>query len=328
MSSAAPVIGPATGDKGFRRSRPKPPRKGVPHRRGVRAFWPQYVAVSPFFLLFLAFGLFPVGFSAWLAFHNWDGINPVTFAGLDQFRFLAQDATFRKAVGNTFVIWILSTVPMLVMSLALASLLNSVKRFKTFYQVVLFVPSVTSIVAITIFFKAIFNTSYGLVNIVLTGIGLPAVDWLSGPWTIKIVLAVLTTWQWVGYNAIIYFAGMQAIPGEIYEAAKLDGAGPLRSFWSITVPMLRPIILFTVIVSTITGMQTFTEPQVLFGSNASINPNSGGPGQAGLTMVLYFYQQAFTNNNFGYGAAIAYAVFAIVAVFAIINWRIVARSED
>nr|WP_240895699.1 sugar ABC transporter permease [Kineococcus siccus] len=213
------------------------------------------------------------------------------------------------------------------MSLGLASLLNSVRRFRTLYQVVLFLPSVTSIVAVAIFFKAMFGNSYGVVNAALRAVGLDAIGWLNGYWTIKIVICVLLTWQWVGYNAIIYFAGLQAIPSDVYEAAKIDGAGPLRTFWGITVPLLRPVILFTVVISTITGLQTFTEPQVLFGSNAATNPNSGGPGQAGLTMVLYFYQQAFSNNNYGYGAAIAYAVFAIVAVFSIVNWRIVARSE-
>jgi cellobiose transport system permease protein len=323
-------VSSASLDRGFRRSRSRPPTAKPaatgPKRNPLR-YWPQYVAVSPFFLLFAVFGLFPLGFSAWLAFHRWDGISPVTFAGFDQFRFLAADATFRKAVVNTIIIWVMATVPMLVMSLGIASKLNAVKRFKVFYQVVLFLPSVTSIVAIAIFFKAIFNNQVGVVNQVLTGIGLPAVEWLNGYWTIKIVLALLMTWQWVGYNAIIYYAGLQAISGEVYEAAKLDGAGALRTFVSITVPLLRPVILFTVVISTIGGLQTFAEPQVMFGSNASINPNSGGPGQAGLTMVLYFYQQAFNNNNFGYGAAIAYAVFAIVAVFALVNWRLTARSE-
>lgn len=317
-------------DRGFRRSRSRPPA-AKPAATGVKRnplrYWPQYVAVSPFFVLFAVFGLFPLGFSAWLAFHRWDGISPVTFAGFDQFRFLAADATFRKAVVNTIIIWIMATVPMLIMSLGIASMLNAIKRFKTFYQVVLFLPSVTSVVAIAIFFKAIFNNQVGIINQALTAIGLPAVEWLSGYWTIKIVLAVLMTWQWVGYNAILYYAGLQAISNEVYEAAKLDGAGALRTFVSITVPLLRPVILFTVVISTIGGLQTFAEPQVLFGSNASINPNSGGPGQAGLTMVLYFYQQAFNNNNFGYGAAIAYAVFAVVAVFALINWRLTARSE-
>jgi cellobiose transport system permease protein len=297
------------------------------HRRSAARSWPQYVAVSPYYLLYAVFGLFPIGFSAYLAFHRWDGLNPVTFAGLDQFRFIVHDATFRLAVVNTLIIWVLSTVPMLLMSLALAAMLNSVRRFKLFYQIVLFLPSVTSIVAVGIFFKAIFDNNYGVLDDALRGLGLPAVNWFDGYWSIKIVISLLLTWQWVGYNAIIYYAGLQAIPSDVYEAAKVDGAGALRTFWSITLPLLRPVILFTVVISTITGLQTFTEPQVLFGANTAGNGSVGGPGQAGLTMVLYFYQQAFVNNNFGYGAALAYAIFAIVAVFAIINWRIVARSK-
>ena len=311
----------------LRRVRQRPTSAQAPRKRALNRFWPQYLAVSPFYLVFAVFGLFPVGFSLFLAFQRWDGLNPVTYAGLDQFRFLAKDAVFRHAVSNTLIIWVLSTVPMLLMSLMLAALLNSVRRFRTFYQVVLFLPSVTSIVAIAIFFHAIFNNDYGIVNATLQGLGLPSVRWMSNPWTIKLVIALLMTWQWTGYNALIYFAGMQAIPSDVYEAAKLDGASAVQTFRWITVPLLRPIIVFTVVISTITGLQTFAEPQVLFGSNAATNPNSGGPGQAGLTMVLYFYQQAFTNNNYGYGAAIAYAVFAIVAIFSFINWRLVVRSN-
>ncbi len=189
-------------------------------------------------------------------------------------------------------------------------------------------PNITSVVAIAIFFGAVFSNQYGLVNLGLDAIGLPTVPWLSHPWAIKVVIATLMTWQWTGYNALIYYAGMQAIPGEIYEAARLDGAGPVRTFFSVTVPLLRPIILFTVVISTITGMQSFTEPQVLFGNNNAVNPNSGGPGQAGLTMVLYFYRTAFNNNDYGYGAAIAWAVFLVVMAFTILNWRLVSRRAD
>lgn len=315
----------AATDRGFRRRTTAPVE--IRQRRAASAFWPQYVAISPYYLLFAFFGLFPIGFSAYLAFHRWDGLSPVTFAGFDQFRFLLVDTTFRLAVVNTLIIWVLSTVPMLLMSLMLASLLNSVRRFKSFYQIVLFLPSVTSIVAIAIFFIAIFNNDYGVLNSLFTAIGLPTIQWFSGYWSIKILISLLLTWQWVGYNAIIYYAGLQAIPSDVYEAAKVDGSGALSTLWFITMPLLRPVILFTVIISTITGMQTFTEPQVLFGANTAGNGAAGGPGQAGLTMVLYFYQQAFVNNNYGYGAALAYAIFLIVAIFALINWRIVARSE-
>jgi len=295
-------------------------------RRGA-SFWPQYAAVSPFYLIFLGFMLIPVAFSLYLAFTSWDGVGAIRFVGLRQFRFLIHDPTFWLALRNTLAIWVLGTVPMLCMALVLAGLLNSVRRFKAFYRVALFIPSVTSLVAVALFFGAVFSNSFGLVNVILQHLHLGTVAWMSDPWTIKLVIALLMTWQWTGYNAIIYLAGMQAIPKELYEAATIDGAGAVRAFFSITVPLLRPIILFTVIVSTVTGLQSFTEPQVLFGSSASVNPNSGGPGQAGLTLILYFYHQAFDNNDFGYGAAIAWAAFLVVMLFALVNWRLVARRE-
>ncbi|MEU4156385.1 sugar ABC transporter permease [Actinoplanes sp. NPDC026670] len=296
--------------------------------RALRSAWPQYLAISPFYLLFTVFLLGPTLFSLYLAFHRWDGIGEMQYVGLDQFRYLIDDQTFWLSVRNTLIIWVLSTVPMLFLALVLAALLNNTKRLVGFYRVALFIPNITSVVAVAIVFGALFATNSGLVNITLQGIGLPGVPWLTDSWAIKIVIAMLMTWQWTGYNALIYLAGMQSIPSELYEAAKIDGAGPVRAFFSVTVPLLRPIILFTVVVSTITGMQSFTEPQVLFGNNSAVNANSGGPGQAGLTMVLYFYRTAFGQNDYGYGAAIAWAVFLIVMVFTILNWRLVQRRAD
>jgi cellobiose transport system permease protein len=306
-----------------------PPRRDRPQagRRRVLSHWPQYLAISPFFLIFGVFGLFPVLFSLYLAFHSWDGLGEIKFVGLDQFRFLLADGTFWQSMGNTFVIWFLSTVPMLCMALVIAAMLNSTVRFTSFYRVAYFIPNVTSLVAMAIFFGAVFSTNFGLVNAVLHAFGLPEVRWLTEPFGMKVAVASVMTWQWTGYNAIIYLAGMQTIPSELYEAAKVDGAGPVQIFFRITVPMLRPIILFTLIVSTVTGLQTFTEPQVLFGTNTTLNPNTGGPGQGALTMVLYFYHQAFDNRNFGYGAAIAWLVFIVVMLFVAINWRIVQRRE-
>jgi len=307
---------------------PAAPRKRPGRLRRVLSFWPQYLAISPFYAIFLVFLLIPIIFSLYLAFTSWDGLGPIKFVGLQQFRFLVKDSTFWLALRNTLTIWVLATVPMLSMSLVIASLLNSTKRFTTFYRVAYFIPSVTSIVAIALFFSAVFSENYGLANVVLHALHLPTVDWLSDSWPIKLVIAMLMTWQWTGYNAIIYLAGMQSIPTELYEAARVDGAGAIRSFFSITIPLLRPIILFTVVISTVTGLQSFTEPQVLFGSTASVNPNSGGPGQAGLTLILYFYHQAFDNSDFGYGAAIAWAAFLVIVLFTAFNWRLVARKDQ
>src|SRR5262249_44327769 len=182
------------------------------------------------------------------------------------------------------------------------------------------------IVAVAIFFGAVFSKNFGLVNAILGAVGIAPVPWLTNPWLIKVVIAALMTWMWTGYNMIIYLAGLQAIPHAVHEAARVDGAGPIRTFFSIPLPMLRPIILFTVVISTINGLQSFSEPQVLFGTNAA-NPSLGGPGQAGLTTLLYFYQEAFVNNDYGYGAAIVWAFFVLILVLVVVNWRLVQRGR-
>ena len=310
------------------RTSPALPARENRHRKAFWRFWPQYLAISPFYLIFLVFGAFPVGFSLYLSFHRWAGLGAKKFIGLDQYRFLLQDKVFWHSLTNTLLIWIISTVPMIAMALVLASLMHFVLRAKTFYRLALFIPNVTSVVAMAIFFSAVFGTQFGLVNASLRVLHLPMVDWLRNAWGIKITIASLMTWQWTGYNAIIYLAGLQTIPRELYEAAQIDGANWFKTFFRITLPLLRPIILFTVIVSTISGLQSFTEPQVILPGGGAQNPDAGGQGQAGLTMVLYFYQQAFDFNDYGYGAAISWMIFLIVGVFAVINWRLVARKED
>jgi len=300
----------------------------APGRKGaLRTFWPQYLAISPFFVIFAVFMLGPVLFSLYLAFQKWDGLGPMHYVGLQNFRFLAKDSLFWQSLENTFAIWFLSTVPMLCLALVVAAMLNSAVRFAAFYRIAYFVPNVTSLVAIAIFFGSVFSNRVGLINVVLGWLHIPAVTWMSGGFTIKLVISCLITWQWTGYNAIIYLAGMQAIPTELYEAARIDGAGPIQCMRRITLPQLRPIILFTVIMSAIGGMQTFTEPQVLFGSVDATNPDTGGPGHAGLTTVLYLYREAFDFDQFGYGAAIAWALFLVILLFTAINWRVLARSE-
>ena len=306
-----------------RRARPtgRVVRRAWPAGRRARKYLPYYLAIAPFFLLFLAFGLFPAAYSLVISLQSWSGLGQPLFVGLSNYEQLFADDTFWLSIRNTLTIWALSTFPMLVIALVVAALLNSAVRFSTFYRIAYFIPNVTSVVAMAVLFGSLFGTQFGLVNGLLSVFGIPQVAWLSTPWALQVTIAVLITWQWTGYNAIIFLAGMQAIPAELYEAAKLDGAGIVRSFVSITLPMLRPTILFVLVVSTITGLQNFTEAQVLTASASTGNPNSGGAGQAGLTTVLYFYQQAFNFNRFGYGAAIAWAVFLLVVVFVIINWR-------
>ncbi|MFF1821284.1 carbohydrate ABC transporter permease [Kribbella sp. NPDC058245] len=295
----------------------KPPNK-------VRQAFPQYAAISPFFILFAVFGAFPILFSIWISFHSWDGIGSMKWVGLEQYSYLLSDPTFWKAIGNTMIIWVLSTVPMLLLALVIANALHNATRFRTFYRIAYFIPNVTSVVAVTLVFGSIFSNNFGLLNAFLQSIGLAKFDWLTQPWGIKIAIATIVTWRWVGYNAIIYLAGLQAISADVYEAAKMDGASPRQTFWRITVPMLRPVILFTAVTSTIGGLQIFTESRVLFGDTNNI----GGPGDAGMTIVSYLYQSAFIKNQFGYGAAIGWALFILIVLFSIINWRLIGGNDD
>ncbi|KPI14670.1 ABC-type transporter, integral membrane subunit [Actinobacteria bacterium OK074] len=304
-----------------------PPAASRP-TKGIRKYWRLYAAISPFYLLFLAFGLIPVGFSLYLSFHRWDGLGSMEWAGLSQYRYLISDSDFWHSIGNTIIIWALATFPMIFLAMVTAVMLNSAVRFKNFYRFAYFLPNVTSVVAIAIIFGSVFSTNFGLVNALLNAVGFHDIAWLNTPWGIKVAIASLMTWQWTGYNAIIFLAGLQTIPGELYEAARMDGAGPVQTFFRITLPLLRPTLLFVLVVSTVTGLQSFSEPQVLLQTTANDSTYAGGPGHSGQTMVLYFFQQTFDNNDFGYGAAVAWGIFVVVILFSIINWRLVQRRGE
>ncbi|MDO0938053.1 sugar ABC transporter permease [Streptomyces sp. DG2A-72] len=297
-------------------------------KKGFRKYWHLYAAISPFYLIFLGFGLFPVGFSLYLSFHRWDGLGSMEWAGLSQYQYLLSDTDFWNSIGNTIIIWALATFPMIFLAMVTAVMLNSAVRFKGLYRVAYFLPNVTSVVAIAIVFGSIFATNNGMVNAVFNAVGLDQVAWLNTPWGIKVTIAALMTWQWTGYNAIIFLAGLQTIPGELYEAARVDGAGPIQTFFRITLPLLRPTLLFVLVVSTVTGLQSFSEPQVLLQTSSNDSTFAGGPGHSGQTMVLYFFQQTFDNNDFGYGAAVAWGIFLVVVLFSIINWRLVQRRGE
>ncbi len=291
------------------------PSTGQRNGRRVWSYWRFYLALSPFYILFAVFGLSPLLSTIVLAFQRWDGLSARRFTGLDNFRFLVEDPTFWLSLENTVVLFFMSTIPTLSIALVLAVMLHSAVRFTGVYRIAYFIPNVTSLVAMAIFFGAVFSTNFGLINAGLRSLGIPEQDWLGQPWGIKIAVSTMIVWQWVGYNTLIYLAGLQSIPREQYEAAKVDGAGAVRTFVSITLPQMRSIVLFTVIISTIGGLQTFTEPQVMVG-------NTGGPGQSGMTVVLYFYRAAFLNNDYGLAAAIALSIFMLVLLFTAINWRI------
>lgn len=288
---------------------------------------PLYGAVLPYYLLFGAFAALPIAFTAMIAFTNWTGLGDFDWVGTKNFEYLISDKMFWKAFSNTVILWIMSTVPTLTIATLVALALNSTMRFSSTYKVIYLLPNVTSLVAMGILFSSIFSSNFGLANAFLDLIGISPIRWLQTEWGIKVAISSLTAWSFVGYNALIILAGLQAIPRGLYEAAALDGAGPIRQFFSITVPSLRPIILFVTIMSTIGSLQSFTESQVMTSSHSGGSSSAGGVGNSGMTMVLYFYSVAFQENRFGYGAAIAWGIVVIVLAFAFINY-LVARNRE
>ncbi|RRD50922.1 carbohydrate ABC transporter permease [Arachnia propionica] len=310
-----------------RRPRTTRSEPGTLRVRGRRAL-PLYLAVSPYYLLFALFAAVPIAFTAYISLTSWSGLGEARFVGLKNYEWLVTDKLFWKSLVNTLILWVMSTVPCLTIATLVALALNSVTRFSNTYRVAYLLPNVTSLVAMGILFSSVFSSNFGLANAFLNVLGMENVKWLKTEWGIKIAIATLTTWSFVGYNALIILAGLQSIPKQIYEAAALDGAGPVKQFFSITLPLLRPIVLFVTIMSTIGSLQSFTESQVMTSSQVSSAAASGGVGNSGLTMVMYFYAVAFQDNRYGYGAAIAWGVVVVVLVFAIINFFAVRRRES
>lgn len=296
---------------------PPPATPTPPRRRRIRLGEKAapYAYVAPFFLLFLAFGLFPLVFTGWVSLHDWAPLDTEhEFIGLENYQVMLQDPRFWKAIGNTFSIFLLSTIPGIILALLIASVLNNRSlRAKTFWRMALLVPNITPLVTTTIVFGAIFARDYGPIAWMLEVLGLPPIAWDANTFTTHFVIALMVIWRWTGFNALIFLAAMQAVPVSLYESAEIDGAGKWRTFVSVTLPMIRPTILFSVVTSTVGGLQIFTEA-LLF-----TNPQGGNNGQ-GLTMTLFVYGQAFNSFHFGYASAIAVALLFIVLMVAGVNF--------
>src|SRR4051812_13921408 len=297
---------------------PAPRARGKLLRRADRKLSP-YLYVAPFFVVFGIFGLFPLGYTAYVSLTNRNLLSPVAnFIGLHNYALLIHDSYFWNAVENTFGIWFLSTVPQLTLALVIAHVLNTKVHVRTFFRMAILLPQVTSLVAVALIFTQMFGHDYGFVNWLLGLVGIHHVYWEAGRMSSWIALSVMVTWRWTGYNALIYLAAMQAIPDDLYEAAAIDGARPFRQFLHVTVPMLRPTIIFTVIVSTIGGLQLFTEPYLF---QPVKNAATGGSARQYQTVAMYLYEKAFGSAQFkfGYASAIAWCLFLLIGLISLVN---------
>lgn len=275
--------------------------------------------VLPAVVLVSLFMIYPIINSLWMSMHSGRGVI-VNFVGFDNVIRLFNDPVFIKALSNTFIFLIVQVPMMVLLSLALSSCLNSPNlKFVGFFRLAIFLPCVTSLVAYSILFKSMFSYD-GIMNSFLIWVGIISdpIPWLSDPFWAKVTIIIAITWRWTGYNMIFFLSAMQNIDKSIYEAARIDGVSPLKQFFFITVPLLKPIILFTSVMSTIGTLQLFDEV---------MNITAGGPGIETLTLSMYIYDLSFKFvPNFGYAATVSYVIVFFAAIFAMLQFR-VARDK-
>jgi lactose/L-arabinose transport system permease protein len=272
-----------------------------------------FIFISPFFLLFAIFTFYPIVYSLVLSFNQWSS-GEMTFVGFQNFTRLLTDPIFWKSLSNTGIYLIIQVPLMLFLAAVLAIMVNSqALRFKAFFRLAFFLPAVIDLVTYSIVFSLIFHENNGLINQLLQWIGIGPINWVTDGFWAKVLIIIVITWRWVGYNMVIILAALQSIPNDLYESAKLDGAGIFATFRYITIPMLKPILLFCSILSTVGTLQLFAEPLIL---------TRGGPNSETISVMLYIYNTAFSSFDFGLASAGAYIVTTIIAIFSYLQIRI------
>ncbi|GHD45907.1 sugar ABC transporter permease [Mycetocola manganoxydans] len=284
-----------------------------------------YFYVAPFFILFAIVGLFPLIYTFVVSLYEWHTLKGQgDFVGLANFTAVLGDRYFWNSLFNTVSIFFLSTIPQLIAAVIIAAVLDQNLRAKTFWRMSILLPYVVTPVAVAMIFSNVFGENYGLINNILVSFGIDPIMWQNETLPSHIAIATMVNWRWTGYNALILLAAMQSVPRDIHESAALDGAGATRRFFSITLPSIRPTMIFVIITATIGGLQIFTEPRLFDPVTA------GGSQRQFQTTVLYLWEMAFFRQNFGKASAIAWLLFLLIVIFGLINFllsRSIATAE-
>ncbi|MGI8997347.1 MAG: carbohydrate ABC transporter permease [Pyrinomonadaceae bacterium] len=268
-----------------------------------------YVMALPYVLHVAIFLGYPLAFALVLVFHRWNIYTPMKWVGLGNIKLLLTDPLVWRALGNTLYFLLIHLPLQLSIALGLAQLLNRKVRGRAVFRAIYFLPVVISGVVVTMLWQQLYANETGLINVLLSRVGLPKIGWLTDPRFAMPAIAVMATWKNVGLYVVLFLVGLQSVPSHLYEAAELDGATGWQQFWWITVPLLNPTIMLVLVLSTIGGFSLFIEPYVMTG---------GGPANSTLSGILYLYKQAFFFGKMGYAATIGFfwalLVFAVVLV--------------
>lgn len=276
-----------------------------------------YLYIAPFFVIFALVGLFPMIYTGWVSLHEWDLIRGQgEFVGWDNFASVLSQRGFWIALFNTLSIFVLSTGPQVLVAVTIAYLLDSHLRAGTFWRMGVLLPYVVTPVAVALIFSNFFGERFGLINSILESWGIGAIGWQSESAASHVAIATMVNFRWTGYNALIFLAAMQAIPRDLYEQASIDGAGKVRQFFSVTLPNLRPTVIFVVITSTVNGLQIFDEPRMFD------QYGRGGNDRQWTTLTLYLYELGWTRSDFGHASAVAILLFVLIVAIGLVNFMI------
>jgi cellobiose transport system permease protein len=280
-----------------------------------------YLYISPFFVLFALVGLFPLVYTSWVSVHDWNLIGGKgDFVGFQNYVDVVQQPLFWKGLRNTFSIFLLSSVPQVIIALFLATMLDANLRSKTFWRMGVLLPYVVMPVAVGMIFSKIFADQSGMANAILANFGLGPIRWHADVLASHVAIATMVDFRWTGYNTLIILAAMQAVPQDLYEASVVDGAGRWRQFVSITIPSLRPTLIFVIITSTIGGLQIFDEPRMFD------QIGQGGSDRQWMTVTMYLYELGWgAQKSFGRASAVAWILFLIILVIGAINFMLTRR---
>lgn len=270
-----------------------------------------YIFVSPYILHFLLFVAFPVLFSIILTFHKWNIISPMEFTGLNNYIRLFKDTIFLKSISNTLIFLVIHIPLQIIVALFIAEILNQNIKFKGFYRSAFFLPVIVSGVVVTMLWQQLYGFDSGLLNRLLTSVGLPKIGWLIDPAMAMPSIAIMATWKNVGLYIILFLVGLQTVPRHYYEAAELEGANHWQKFFKITLPMINPTIFMVVILSTIGGFSLFIEPYIMTG---------GGPLNSTISAVLYIYKQGFFYYHMGYATTLG-LFFAMLILLVVVTQK-------
>ncbi|BCZ48741.1 sugar ABC transporter ATP-binding protein [Clostridium gelidum] len=280
--------------------------------------------VIPYFVTFLIFSLYPIIYTFVISLKKWDGMSEnAIFVGIKNYVTLVHDPVFYQSIANTLIMWICAVIPQMGFALLLAVLFNNIKKLrgKEFFRAAIYLPNLITPTAVAVLFAFLFDWQTGAINKILINLHIVSepINWFLSAGTYRGIIALISWWMWFGYSAIIFGAGLNNIPSELYESASIDGASPWQSFKSITMPLLKPTILYAAVTSLIGGMQTFDIPYVM-------TQGQGGPNNKTLTVVMYLYNTAFQNSNYGYGSAIGYGLFVLILILSIITFKFINRN--